>query len=318
MIRWLKAGLALLIVVGLCLYLAGHWEQLRCLLRMDAGVFIQLFVLVFLASVAGGRAVQIMLRAMGAHTRFWEMVWLQNACMLLNYLPMKAGTLFRANYLKERYSFGYAAFAAFFLQLTLLMAGFSSVVGLVVPLAFYGGERFTPVLILVFSSIVIGTSVLLFAKLPLLPGDGRLAKAIRRFLRGRHQLAGQLRPILSAMLCLGGSFLATSIRLFLIYRSMDVPVHPAGCLLLGALGYGVMFVSLTPGALGIKELVLTSGGAALGVPVEVGVLASMLDRAVMMGYAFPVGGACAAFLCRRSGRALLRVGAKDEGMDVKE
>ena len=66
--------------------------------------------------------------------------------------------------------------------------------------------------------------------------------------------------------------------------------HPAGCLVLGALGYVVLFIGITPGGLGIRELVLACGAQVLGIPFEVGIWAAMIVRAVLMSFAFVIGG----------------------------
>ncbi|MBA7643169.1 hypothetical protein ES703_50888 [subsurface metagenome] len=81
---------------------------------------------------------------------------------------------------------------------------------------------------------------------------------------------------------------------------MGQNIHPAGYLVLGALGFVTMFVSLTPGSLGIRELVLGSGAIVLGIPLEVGVLAAMIDRAIALSWCFVIGGACTAWLWHKS------------------
>jgi len=52
--------------------------------------------------------------------------------------------------------------------------------------------------------------------------------------------------------------------------------------------------------LGIRELVLTFGAVVLGVPGKVGLLAAMIDRAIIISYAFVVGGICTVWLWHRS------------------
>ena len=61
-----------------------------------------------------------------------------------------------------------------------------------------------------------------------------------------------------------------------------------------------MFLSLTQGSLGIREAVLGAGAVVLGVPLEVGVLAAMIDRAVAISYSFVIGGGCSLWLWRKS------------------
>ncbi|MCK4998562.1 MAG: hypothetical protein KAS23_03470, partial [Anaerohalosphaera sp.] len=70
------------------------------------------------------------------------------------------------------------------------------------------------------------------------------------------------------------------------------------CLVLGAVGFGSVVLGLTPGSLGIREVLLGSAAVVIGIPLEVGILAAMFDRAIMLSWTFVVGGSCALWLWR--------------------
>ena len=87
------------------------------------------------------------------------MVLLQNAANLLNYVPMKFGTIFRANYLKRHYGLSYTKFSVFFVYLTLLMIATASAVGLLVLIFVYDIMKYeTQVLAITFALLLIGSS----------------------------------------------------------------------------------------------------------------------------------------------------------------
>ena len=71
---------------------------------------------------------------------------------------------------------------------------------------------------------------------------------------------------------------------------MGVAVNNTGFLVLGALGYLVLFANFTPGALGIREVILGAGALVLGVPFEAGIAAALIDRAITLSWAFTIGG----------------------------
>ncbi len=301
MSKWLKNILAIMILAFLIWYLVGHRQQLSALLKLNPKYLLVLYGLLFLASLAVARVVQFLLAALETKTPFWEMVWLQNASLLLNYAPMRFGTLFRANYLKRHYRLVYSHFATFFLYLVFLMTATAATVGLVTLAMTYGLSSYeNKIMAGVFAAAVIGSVCFLFVPLPLPKGNGRLVSTLRNFLTGRSQIANQAGTILVSLFFLSISFLLTALRFWIIYRRMASDIHPAGCLVLGAIGFVVLFVSLTPGALGIRELVLASGAVVLGVPLEVGILAAMIDRAVILSYVFVVGGVCALWLWHKS------------------
>jgi uncharacterized membrane protein YbhN (UPF0104 family) len=241
------------------------------------------------------------LKPMGIRALFWDMVLLQNACLLLNYVPMKFGTLFFANYLKRHYGLKYSHFGTFAVYLTLLLSAIAALVGVVAMVFVYGlADVQKQILAGVFLVCFIASVFLIFVPLPVPKGTSRLAIILRDFLIGRKAVAQDTKALFVAGFFLLFSFVLTSIRLAVIYHSMNVKVHPAGFLVLGALGFILMFINITPGALGISEAVLGAGAVVLGVPLEAGITAAIIDRAITLSWASVVGGACTGWLWHKS------------------
>jgi uncharacterized membrane protein YbhN (UPF0104 family) len=214
---------------------------------------------------------------------------------------MKFGSIFRANYLKHHYGLAYAHFVTFYLYYTFLMTFMAAVIGLSVLLTFYGLVGYgIKTLVIVFVGAITGSLLCLLVPLPIPAGRGSLSTAMRKFLLGRSQISKERKTVLAVAALLAVNFLLVALRLGVIYHSMGKDIYPAGYLVLGALAYVILFIGLTPGSLGIRELVLSSSAVVLGVPLEVGILAAMVDRAVTVVYAFVVGGGCALWLWRKS------------------
>lgn len=299
--KWLKNILALIILGFLLWYLAKHWEQLKAMLKLSPEQLFVIYCLWFLLSLISARVVQCLLNALKTRTGFWDMVRLQIATVLLNYAPMKFGTLFRANYLKRHYGLSYAHFAAFFLYITFLMAATATIIALAVLVTIYGlGEYENKVLAVVFAITIIVSLLFLFLPLPIPAGEGRLSTTLRNFLTGRRRVSKERKTIVTATALLLVVFFLAAVRLWIIYSSMGKSIHVGGYLILGALDFVVLFIALTPGSLGIRELVLGFGAVVLGVPLEVGILAAMIDRAIIISYVFVAGGICTVWLWRKS------------------
>jgi uncharacterized membrane protein YbhN (UPF0104 family) len=299
--KWLKNILGVVILVFLLWYLTGYWEQLKALFRLSPKQLFVMYCLWFLIAISGARAVQCLLSALKIKTGFWDMVRLHHASLLLNYAPMKFGTVFRANYLKRHYGLAYAHFATFFLYITFLMTAVAAIIGLTVLLGIYGlGERDNKILAVVFAITIIGSLFFLVVPFPIPTGQGRLSSTFRKFLTGRSQISKERKTILSVATLLGVNFLFDAVRLWIIYSSMGKNIHVAGYFILGALSFVVLFIGLTPGSLGIRELVLGFGATVVGMPLEVGVLAAVIDRAITVSYVFVVGGICAIWLWYKS------------------
>jgi uncharacterized membrane protein YbhN (UPF0104 family) len=57
-----------------------------------------------------------------------------------------------------------------------------------------------------------------------------------------------------------------------------------------------LFLRITPGSLGLRELVLALGAVALGIDLNVGSLAAVIDRAVVLAWSFTIGIASTIYL----------------------
>jgi uncharacterized membrane protein YbhN (UPF0104 family) len=177
------------------------------------------------------------------------------------------------------------------------MTAIATFIGLTVLLTIYGLNKYeNKILAIVFAIIVIISLLFLFVPLPVPTGQGRLSATLRNFLAGRSQISKERKTNLTVAMLLGVNFLLDAVRLGIVYHSMGKNIHVGGYLMLGALGFVVLFTGLTPGSLGIRELVLGFGAVVVGVPLEVGVLAAMIDRAVIISYVFITGGICTMWL----------------------
>jgi uncharacterized membrane protein YbhN (UPF0104 family) len=301
MSKWLKNILGVVILGVLLWYLVRHWEQLEALFNLTFLQLATIYVLYFLVMLNITLAVQYLLKGLGVRTRFWDMLWLHNAALLLNYVPMKFGTLFRANYLKRHYGLRYTHFATFFLYITFLMTATAAIIGLSVLVLFYGlGEYENKILAVVFLASIVGSLLFIFVPLPVPCGQGWFSTMLRNFLTGRSRISKAKKALAISLLYLVANFFLTAVRLGIIYHCISQKVHPGGYVILGALGFVALFIALTPGSLGVKELVLSFGAVVLGVPFEVGLLAAMIDRAITFSYAFVLGGGCTVWLWHKS------------------
>lgn len=301
MLKWLKNLLGLVIIIFLLWYLAEHWQDVRALLKLNGFELAVIYLLCLAGILDSAVVVMAILRPMGIRVFFFDMVLLQNAGLLLNYVPMKFGTFFMANYLKRHYKLKYSYYGTFAVYLTLILSAVASLTGMIVMVFVYGtGDYQRQILTAVFLICFFASCFLLFLPLPVPKGSSKLAIVLRDFLTSRGTLMWDAKVLLSVEVLLFFNFVFASVRLAVIYYSMGVHIHPAGFLVLGVLGYITMFVNITPGSLGIREAVLGAGAVVLGVPLEAGFTAAIIDRAIALSWAFVVGGACAGWLWHKS------------------
>jgi len=301
MAKWIKNILGVIAIVFLLWYLSKHWEKLKVLIKLSPADLVIIYVISFWGALNNAYVIQRLLHALRIKPHFWDMFMLQNASVLLNYAPAKVGTVFQANFLKCHYRLSYAHFATFFVYLTLLMTAAASAIGLVALVGFYGvGGYETRALCAAFSGVLVCSIFFAFVPLPIPTGSHKLSVILRNFLTGRRYVVCEKRTLFVCAVFLVVNFVLVSIRLGIIYNSMGQNIHLAGYLILGAIGQVAMFASITPGSLGIRELILGAAAVALGAPLEVGVLAAMIDRAISLSWTFVIGGICTIWLWHKS------------------
>jgi uncharacterized membrane protein YbhN (UPF0104 family) len=301
MTRWLKNLLGVIIIGLLLWYLAKHWDSLKSLVNLKLSTILYLAIVTAAACFLGSYTIQHLMAVFGIRSAFWEMFHLYNAATLLNYLPAKFGTFYRANYLKRHYGLIYAHFTVLFLYLLILMTMAAAVVGLIVLAAVYDlSQKETFMLAVIFFATLIFTITFAFIPLPAVKGEGKLAVTFRNFTEGRRQMTANKLNLLVNILLTTGCFLLSSVRLGIIYHSMGRDINPAGYFVLGAVAYVTMFLGITPGSLGLRELALALGAVALGVDFNVGSLAAVIDRTIALVWSFTIGIASTVYLWHKS------------------
>lgn len=297
MTRWFNNVLGIVIIGLLLWYLAKHWDSLQGLINMKLSTIIYLSVTMTVGVGVGAYAIQHLIATFGIRPGFGKMFHLHNATILLNYLPMKFGTLYRANYLKRHYGLIYAHFTVLFIYLLILMTMAAAIVGLVVLLTVYGLKRYeTFLLAIIFLAVLIFCIALAFIPLPAIKGTNKLTITLHNLAQGRKMMTENKFDLCVSMLLATGCFLSSSVQLAIIYQSMGQHIHPAGYLILGAVAYVTMFLGITPGSLGLRELALALGAVALGIDFNVGSLAAVIDRAVFLFWSFTIGIASTLYL----------------------
>ena len=298
---WLKQFVAALVVLCLVWFVVRHWHSMCLLLNLSAINLVCLYLLYCLVALATAWIGNSLLSILGVRASLSEMFLLQNAVFLLNYTPMKYGSFFRANYLKKHHGLSFGRFGTLSLVTTFLVTIGSALSGILSLTFVYGWDSPQKVVLgLSLVAVFLVSMLVLFFPLPNLGGEGNLARLSTEFKTGRQLVQVQPRALIECTLMSIATFVLTSLRLWMIFESLGQSIHPAGYLILGAIGYAAMFLSLTPGGLGVREFLLGAVSTVLGIPLETGILAAMIDRGVVMTYAFLAGGTSLLILQRFS------------------
>jgi uncharacterized membrane protein YbhN (UPF0104 family) len=212
-----------------------------------------------------------------------------------NYLPLSAGLVAKAYYLKRVHSLPYGQFAVGQMALLLLVVATNGLVGLTTVLLFgstgvgwvaVGFAAMSAIGALAFLPAGATRSFPQFLTRDRFPWDAAAVHAIRRS-------AASVIPLQLAVLA------ATSASLQLGFALGDAQVGFAACLIFSAATVITRLVAITPGALGVREFLVGGLAVLTGFELQDAVIASTLARVSEMSVIFVLGGV---FTYRLSGR----------------
>jgi len=255
-----------LYVLGIVLIFAAGWtawQQTDLAVLRHAPIWA---VLTLAVAVAGNLIVtaglfHVVTRSFDAKppVPFGRMFWLIAASALLNYLPMRAGLIGRAGYLKAKHALPLRQ-SVLILTIVLMLGGV--VLGL-------------PLLAVLLVPVHLQDMTCLLALLLLLAASPAISRLARKYAH-RHAYAfwswGPLRIV---------DLLIGAARMWLAFRVMGESISFSQATVAGAAGMLVSQLGITPNGLGLREWAI-GATAALTAPLDtaVGVTASLVDRGI--------------------------------------
>jgi uncharacterized membrane protein YbhN (UPF0104 family) len=128
---------------------------------------------------------------------------------------------------------------------------------------------------------------------------GRLGKMLHLFEHGGRSRINRVWPALA--LCQVAALLLFAGKLYLAFLMGPERVTFAACLVFSAAAIATRLVSVTPGAIGIREFLIGGIAYLTGFELRDAVIASSLDRLVEIIVVVPVGGISTWLLSRKFG-----------------
>jgi len=291
-VKWRLVALTVFQVVCVA-YVAwvlyGERAELGRALHLSAPALAGLFVLFILAHLQRTLEFTYMLRRLGVTEPFWDGFLLTGAGYLLNHLPFNAGLIMRAALLKQDHALPYTSYLSLTMVNAVVNVGVGALLGLAAAAAggVAPGEGW-PLAVLAAAAV---TSVA-FVWLPrsLAPrGSSFVARRIRGLLEGVALIRGNgLGLALLAFLAVT-RLVGAAARLWICFGALDASISVLGAAMLGWGSVLFTLVNITPGNLGLRELVLSIVAAELGSTHTTGMAALSIDRVVLLAYTAIIG-----------------------------
>jgi uncharacterized membrane protein YbhN (UPF0104 family) len=291
--RWRTAALALLQIACISYVARALWSEraeLERALNLSSVALFGLILLMFLAHLQRTLEFTYMLRRLGVKEPFWDGFLLTGAGYLLNHLPLNAGLVMRAAVLKQDHSLPYASYVSLTLVNALVNVTVGASIGLVASAVAFSGSGAAALPLLAFSVVVTSSLFLIWLPRSLTPRtNGFVARRIRVLLEGVALIRGNGLGILLLAALAFTRLAGVALRLWICFAALGEAISPLGAALLGWGSVLFTLVNVTPGNLGLRELVLSFAAGELGSTQTIGMAASSMDRVVLLAYIVAIG-----------------------------
>ncbi len=219
-----------------------------------------------------------------------EAYYLSSISRIGNFLlPLRAGAVFRATYLKNKHNFDYTKFLSTLYTYYILLFLLNSVIALLAILIKYleSGESYTLVT-LFFIGIFLSMLFLILARKPIEIGSFTLPKIVVKVQNLLSQFITSWDKIVRSKelfktlfyLTMGNIFISAVIH-YLEFISLGIETTVTDIVLYTCLSGVSLLISITPGSIGLREGVFVLTSESIGINQQQIMELALLDRGIM-------------------------------------
>jgi uncharacterized membrane protein YbhN (UPF0104 family) len=281
--RWLPPVITVLVVLVLSGFLFENRAYIADSYSLRPELFVVVSALTLISLFVRGVANRLHFGALGVTASILEWFRLVAVTSFTNYLPLSAGLVAKAIFLKRMHDMPFRRFAVGQATLLLLIVATNGFVGLAV-LALVFPEHLFGVIGLGFGVMILAGSLLI------LPQDLREALSPRWFPYAASVGSDARRNWPGVAACQLAMLLAASLGLQLCFAMGTSKVSLAACVIFTAAAVLTRFVTIVPGALGVREFLIGGLAVLTGFDGRDAVVASILARAAEIAVVFILGG----------------------------
>ncbi|PKN02740.1 hypothetical protein CVU76_01750 [Candidatus Dojkabacteria bacterium HGW-Dojkabacteria-1] len=282
--------LTVIVLILFGIYLYNNQQILSVLLQINPiyiALIMGIFLLVFLLE---GIFIKVTLNVFDKKIDLKEAYYLSTISRIGNYLlPMRAGAIFRATYLKNKYQFEYSKFLstlyAYYILLFLINAFFALLS--LISKYINTGNTYPLVTIFFVFLFIITLGVILFRKtinLKNIKGNKYIEKVLtilNKFMNSWDMIVRKEKLFLSLIFITTGNILLNGIINYIEFIGLGIKATILDILLYTCLSGVSLLISITPGSLGLREAVFFVTSESIGITNEQVMQLAFLDRGIM-------------------------------------
>lgn len=282
--RWLPPLVTAAVLVALSGFLYQNRGYIGDSYSLRPGLFVAVAGLTVLSLFVRGVANRLHFGALGVTASTADWFRLVAVTSFTNYLPLSAGLVAKAVFLKRVHALPFRQFAVGQTTLLLLIVTTNGLVGLVL-LAVSFPKELVGIVGVGFGAMVLSGVVLM------LPESLRERISSARWFPFAANVGPEARRNWPAVaLCQVGMLLASAAGLKLCFEMGEAVVSFEACVLFTAAAVLTRLVTIVPGALGVREFLIGALAVLVGFDLRDAVIASTLARAAEILVVFVLGG----------------------------
>jgi uncharacterized protein (TIRG00374 family) len=288
--KYISVLLTLLVILLFGVYIYRNPEILSELVEIKVEYILLTMFLFLVVFLLEGLFIKITLSVFDKDITVKESFYLSTLSRIGNYLlPMRAGAIFRATYLKKKYDFDYSKFLSTLYGYYIILFLLYSVLGVssLLVKSFVYNERFVT-LILFFVALFLGMLFLMFVRIPfkkIIKKEksilGKVVAFLDRFMQSWDRIVKNKKLLIWLLLITFGNILVNTVIIFIEFLSLHIAVNFFDLLLYSSLSGVSLLISLTPGSLGIREGVFLITSQSIGLTQEQILQIAIVDRGIL-------------------------------------
>lgn len=264
--------------------------ELAALPPVGIGAVLALFVLNAVGHLQRTVEFTYMLRKLGVKEPFGSGFLLTGAGLLLNHLPLNAGFIMRAMVLRRDHQLPYSAYVSLTMVNALINLGVGAATGVVGLSLFVPSSPTADSVRVALAVIVLGCAAAMHVHLlPRPQGSGFIVRQYLAMVRGVSMIRGNGAAIAVMASIATTKILALALRFAICFALLGRPVPTITLVLVAAVQSVMAIVNITPGNLGLREIVVSVMSGQLGTSETIGLAAAGIDRVFSITYAVVVG-----------------------------
>ena len=281
----------IILIVWFAVYFYQNIEEFRHLKIVNIAYLIPLCLLSILFLITNGLVLKYFLEPFKVKLKFKEWFGLSVINTMGNYLtPFRGGAVAKAVYLKRVHQFSYSYFLSTLAGVYIIVFLVNSFVGLLTAiLLYYVYGVFNVFIFAIFLCIFLFLLGIVFFSPRIKETKHSFVNKFINIINGWHLIKNNKKVITVIGLISLANVAIMVLMMFLEFRVFGLEISLLSVLFLSIVSTLGLFISITPGALGIKEAIVAFTATVINIPISQALTVSILDRVVGLGIIFILG-----------------------------